>query len=143
MIDAGPAYVLMRLFRRVLADYPQAREQLAAHQGKVIAITIGPMDARLRIAADGDLELAGDGAARKDGAPADLSFNIPLSLLLRLARKDETALREVQFQGDSELASTFSTIVRQVATNAEQFPQDFVRNVVWANAASNCMNHIR
>ncbi len=114
MIDAGPAYVLMKIFRRVLADYPLAREQLAAHQGKTIAIRVGPLNAAFRISASGDMELAGDGAA------ADLSFTIPLSLLPRLARKDESAWHEVQFQGDSELASTFSTIARNVEWDIEE-----------------------
>ncbi len=116
MIDAGPAYLLMRVFRRVLADYPLAREQLAAHQGKTIAINVGPMDARLRISASGDLELAGAGA----DTAADLSFTVPLSQLPRLARKDESAWHEVQFQGDSELASTFSTIARNVEWDIEE-----------------------
>ncbi len=115
MIDAGPGYWLQRVLARVLADYPLARERLARHQGKLVALQIGPLAARLRIAAAGDFELAGVGSE----AP-DLAFTIPVALLPRLAAKDETAWREVHFQGDSELASTLSTLAREVEWDVEE-----------------------
>lgn len=109
-------FAFARLANRVLADYPLAREQLAAHAGKIIDVHIGPFDARLRVATDGGVELVGQG--RID--PPDASFHVALSLLPRLAQKDEAAFREVVFTGDSEFVALLSMIAREVEWDIEE-----------------------
>jgi len=109
-------YPLVKLFNRVLADYPLAREQLAGHAGKVIAASFGPLESRLRVAADGSTELIGEGSE----IPADVSFQIPLALLPRLVQKEQAAFGEVVFSGDSEFAALLSTLAREIEWDIEE-----------------------
>jgi ubiquinone biosynthesis accessory factor UbiJ len=115
-VDAALQQPLVKLFNRVLSDYPMARERLAAHHGKSIAATVGPFATRLRVGAAGDIEPVGVGAASAD----DVAFMIPLSALPGLARRDEQALSAIAFTGDSEFAATLSSIVRNVDWDIEE-----------------------
>ena len=111
------AFPVIRFFNRVLSDYPAARHRLRAHDGKVIAAQVGPAAMRMRVPADGEMELVGNaGAAAPD---ADVSLTVPLSLLPRLANKDESALAQIVFTGDAELAATLSDIARNVEWDVE------------------------
>jgi ubiquinone biosynthesis protein UbiJ len=108
---------IINLFNRVLSDYPMARDKLKPHTGKRIDAEVGPLTTRMRVTTHGEMEPVGAGAGSSaDGAnPApDVAFQIPLALLPRLARRDETAFSDIQFSGDSELASVLSTIARNV-----------------------------
>ena len=116
---AGPtfAFPVVRFFNRVLSDYPAARVRLRAHNGKVIAAQVGPVQTRMRVTADGEMELVGNAGA---GAPdADVSLSVPLSLLPRLVNKDDAALTQIVFTGDAELAATLSDIARNVEWDVE------------------------
>ena len=108
--------VLARLLNRVLRDYPMAQERLAAHGGKMIAMTVGPASGRLRITAAGEVEPVGEGATDE----AAVSFDIPLSLLPKLAAADASAYHEVKFSGDSELAALLSELVRNLKWDIEE-----------------------
>ncbi len=111
------AFPAVRFFNRVLSDYPAARHRLRAHDGKVIAAQVGSAAMRMRVTADGEMELVGNaGAAAPD---ADVSLTVPLSLLPRLANKDESALAQIVFTGDAELAATLSDIARNVEWDVE------------------------
>ena len=116
---AGSAFgfPLIRFFNRVLSDYPAARVRLQAHDGKIIGVAVGQVLLQMRVTRDGEVELVG----RADGgAPvADVSLTMPLSLLPRLASKDETALAQIVFTGDAELAATISDIARNVEWDVE------------------------
>jgi len=116
MFETAPAYGLLRVIRRVLRDYPQAATQLSAYAGKSIMLHLGPVDARFRIAASGELELAGAEAAPND----DLTVAIPLSAVPELARKSEAAWRALALQGDGELAATLSNIAQNVQWDVEE-----------------------
>lgn len=107
---------LAQLLNRVLRDYPLARERLAAHGGKMIAMTLGPASGRLRITPAGEVEPVGEGAADD----AAVRFDIPLSLLPRLAAADDSAYHEVKFSGDSELAALLSELVRNLKWDVEE-----------------------
>jgi ubiquinone biosynthesis accessory factor UbiJ len=115
-VPAALSYPLVKLFNRVLSDYPMAREQLAAHAGKVVAASVGPIDSRVRVTAEGATEMIGEGT---DIAP-DVSFQIPLSLLPRLAQKEEAAFREVVFSGDSEFAALLARLAREIEWDIEE-----------------------
>jgi ubiquinone biosynthesis protein UbiJ len=118
-------YPLVKLFNRVLSDYPMAREQLAKHAGKVIAASLGPLETRLRVAADGSTEMIGEGG----DIPPDVSFQIPLSLLPRLAQKEQAAFGEVVFSGDSEFAALLSTLAREIEWDIEEDLSQFVGDI--------------
>jgi ubiquinone biosynthesis accessory factor UbiJ len=107
---------LVKLFNRVLSDYPMARERLKAHSGKQIAAHVGPFHAWLRVSTAGNVEPVGTGSE----PVADVTFTIPLSALPALARREEQALTSIVFAGDSELASTLSSIVRNVDWDVEE-----------------------
>ena len=109
-------YPLVKLFNRVLSDYPLAREQLAQHAGKSIVASVGPLESRQRVAVDGLLEMVGEGG---DVQP-DVSFQIPLSLLPRLARKEDAAFREIVFRGESEFAALLSSRAHEVEWDVEE-----------------------
>ena len=113
------AFPVIRFFNRVLSDYPAARQRLRAHHGKVIAAQVGPVQTRMRITTAGEMELVGDSGAATSAPDADVSLTIPLSLLPGLATKEATALRQIEFTGDSELAATLSDIARNIEWDME------------------------
>ncbi len=117
MLDTMLQSPLLKLFNRVLGDYPLAREQLQKHSGKLVAATVGPVEIRMRIGADGDMEMVGAG---NEAEPPAVSFAVPLALLPRLARGDESSFAMVVFSGDSELAATLSTVARNVEWDIEE-----------------------
>jgi ubiquinone biosynthesis protein UbiJ len=134
-------FPIVKLFNRVLSDYPAAREKLRPHAGKLIIATVGPIETKMRVAATGEMELVGEGghASTSSSSPntspnvgfaadvdaacdahCDVLLHVPLALLPRLIRGDETAFSAVEFTGDSELASTLSTIARNVEWDVEE-----------------------
>jgi ubiquinone biosynthesis accessory factor UbiJ len=121
-LDAALELPVVKAINRVLSDYPAAREMLSAHRDKAIEISIGPLSVRMRIGGSGSVELMGAGG--ENSAPSsssvDVTLRIPVALLPRLARRDESAYASVEFTGDSELASTLSTIARHVNWDFEE-----------------------
>ena len=73
--------------------------------------------------------MVGEGGADGESA-ADVVFQIPLSLLPRLARRDEAALREVVFSGDSEFAALLSTLAREIEWDIEEDLSKVVGDIV-------------
>ena len=110
---------VIKLFNRVLSDYPAARVCLQAHQGKLIASQVGPVSMRMRITTAGDLELVGNAGEAAVAQMPDVSFSMPLSLLPALLTKDAVALSQIVFTGDSELAASLSDIARNVEWDVE------------------------
>ena len=121
MPDTMLYFPLVKLFNRVLSDYPLARDRLRAHAGKTVAAKVGPLDMIMRVSDHGEMEMVGEGGVRGENqAVPDVSFQIPLALLPRLARGDESAFSEVVFTGDGELAATFSMVARNVEWDIEE-----------------------
>jgi ubiquinone biosynthesis protein UbiJ len=109
----------------VLSDYPAARAQLQAHEGKLIAADVGPFKTRMRVTRAGEMELVGDGGDRRGGAGSelsapDVSFAVPLSALPKLVSKNASAFSQIAFTGDSELAATLSDIARNIEWDIEE-----------------------
>lgn len=104
-----------------------ARDSLILHAGKSISATLGPISTRIRVNAGGEFEMVGDPenarsptqSDAREAAP-DVAFRIPLNLLPRLARGDESAFSEVVFEGDSEFASVLSSVARNVNWDIEE-----------------------
>ena len=115
-MSAAFDFAAVKLINRVLADYSRARERLSRHDGKVVAFNIGPLGGRLRITAEGLAEIIGEGGDIKP----DVAFQIPASLLPRLAQKEPAAFTDVAFSGDSELAALLSIVAREVEWDLEE-----------------------
>ena len=120
MFDGALHLPVIKFFNRVLSDYPAARVRLQAHQGKLIASQVGPVAMRMRVTGAGEIELVGDTGDATAAQPPDVSFMMPLSLLPALVINDETALSQIVFTGDSELAVTLSDIARNVEWDVEE-----------------------
>jgi ubiquinone biosynthesis accessory factor UbiJ len=112
-------FPVVKLFNRMLSDYPAARDKLRPHADKLITATVGPVSTKMRVTATGEVEPVGMGEASLSNTP-DVAFVVPLALLPRLIRGDENAFSQVEFSGDSELASTLSTIARNVEWDVEE-----------------------
>lgn len=102
-----------RWLNRILADYPQARERLRPHAGKVARFVSGPFDLALEVTTDGVLSVAS-----RMAEPA-LSVDIPPGILPRLARRDAAADREVKFAGDMALAEDIRFLSRHLKWDVE------------------------
>lgn len=128
-------YPVAKFLNHVLADYPLARDLLKADTGKTIEATVGLASVRLRVSQNGDFELVGRTKSAADNvpdaapevpllvtlrAPSDVAFRIPANLLPRLASGDESAFSEVAFEGNSEFASTLSSIARNINWDVEE-----------------------
>ena len=128
-------FPVVKFLNHVLADYPLARDLLKADTGKTIEATVGLASVRLRVSQNGDFELVGRTKSAADnvpdaapevpllvtlGAPPDVAFRIPANLLPRLAIGDESAFSEVAFEGNSEFASTLSSIARNINWDVEE-----------------------
>ena len=103
-----------RLVNRVLRDYPLAGERLARFAGKIARFQSGPFDLRLMVAGDGAVEVA------PSMAEPDLLVRIPPALLPRLAAAEETAFKEVAFEGDAEFAQEVSYLARNLKWDVEE-----------------------
>ncbi|MDX2219035.1 MAG: hypothetical protein SF172_08440 [Burkholderiales bacterium] len=102
-----------RWINRILADYPDARDRLKPHAGKVARFRSGPFDLALAVTADGAVEVA------SRLAPVDLDVQIPPGLLPRLARRDESAEREIAFEGDTALGADIRFLSRHLEWDVE------------------------
>ena len=120
LFDRALHFPVIKFFNRVLSDYPAARTQLRAHEGKVIAAQIGPVSTRVRITKAGEMELVGDTGNGSAAQSPDVQFIVPISLLPALATGEAAAVSQIVFTGDSELAATLSDIARNVEWNAEE-----------------------
>ena len=86
---------------------------------------MGPVTLAFTVQTTGEVSAALEGAAR------DLDVRISPFLLPRLAAHEEAAFREIEMQGDMELAQEVSFLVRNLTWDAEE---DLAR-VVGDNAA--------
>ncbi|MBL8516168.1 MAG: ubiquinone biosynthesis protein [Betaproteobacteria bacterium] len=102
-----------RWINRILADYPDARARLVPHAGKVARFQSGPFDLALAVTADGAVEVA------SRMAPVDLEVRVPPALLPRLARRDESAERDIAFTGDTALGADIRFLSRHLKWDVE------------------------
>ena len=103
-----------RLVNHVLAASPQALSRLAAFAGRTAEFRSGPFVLRLTVAADGSVDVAAQ------GAPADLTVSGTPAVVARALRRDEAALREVSFEGDSAFAQEVAYLARNLEWDVEE-----------------------
>jgi ubiquinone biosynthesis protein UbiJ len=103
-----------RFVNHVLRSAPLAMERLRRHAGRTAAFHVGPMTLIYTVQTTGEVAPAVPGAAR------DLEVRISPFLLPRLAAREEAAYREIEMQGDMELAHEISYLARNLSWDAEE-----------------------
>ena len=103
-----------RAVNHVLRGSPMALERLRAHAGRTVAFHVGPFVTTLTVQTTGEV------AAAVAGAPRDLAVRISPFLLPRLAAGEEAAFREIEMQGDAELAQEVSFLARNLSWDFEE-----------------------
>lgn len=112
-----------RALNHVLKSAPLAMERLAKHAGRTAAFHVGPVSVAFTIQTTGEVASAVDGAAR------DLDVRISPFLLPRLAAHEEAAFREIEMQGDMELAQEVSFLAKNLTWDAEEDLSKFVGDI--------------
>lgn len=100
------------VINHLLAPEPWAREKLARHAGKVALFDAGLLSLRLKAAADGMVEEAGDGTP-------DVTIRASMSDLPLIAQNREQAFSYVQIDGDADFAHTISQLAQSLRWEAE------------------------
>ena len=103
-----------RALNHVLRSAPLAMERLRKHAGRTAAFHVGPLTLAFTVQTTGEVTAAVPGASR------DLTVRISPFLLPRLAAREEAALREVEMQGDMELAQEISFLARHLTWDVEE-----------------------
>lgn len=103
-----------RAINHVLQSAPLALERLRKHAGRTAAFHVGPLTLAFTVQTTGEV------AAAVTGATRDLDVRISPFVLPRLAAKDEAAYREIEMQGDMELAHEISFIARNLTWDVEE-----------------------
>ena len=103
-----------RAVNHVLKAAPLAMERLARHAGRTAAFHVGPVTLAFTVQTTGEVAAAVEGAAR------DLDVRISPFLLPRLAAREEAAFREIEMQGDMELAQEISFLAKNLTWDAEE-----------------------
>jgi ubiquinone biosynthesis accessory factor UbiJ len=98
----------------VLRSAPLAMERLARHAGRTVAFQVGPVTLAFTVQTTGEVTAALPGAAR------DLEVRMSPFLVPRLAAHDEAAFREIEMQGDMELAQDISFLARHLTWDVEE-----------------------
>jgi ubiquinone biosynthesis protein UbiJ len=97
---------------RLFAQTPGARELLARHAGRTLALDMTLFRANLLVAQDGGLHAA-------PMSESDAVIFVTPEALLRLPEKGKAAFRDLRTEGDAELLSAFNDAFQQLDLDAE------------------------
>jgi len=103
-----------RAVNHVLRGSPLALERLRPHAGRTVAFLVGPVALALTVQSTGEVAAALPGTAR------DLEVRISPFLVPRLAAGEEAAYREIEMEGDAQLAQEVSFLVRNLSWDVEE-----------------------
>ena len=103
-----------RAVNHVLRGSPLALERLRPHAGRTVAFHVGPVALALTVQSTGEVAAALPGTAR------DLEVRISPFLVPRLAAGEEAAYREIEMEGDAQLAQEVSFLVRNLSWDVEE-----------------------
>jgi ubiquinone biosynthesis protein UbiJ len=103
-----------RAVNHVLRGSPMALDRLRPHAGRTVAFHVGPFAMALTVQTTGEV------ASALPGAPRDLDVRISPFLVPRLAAGEEAAFREIEMQGDAELAQEVSFLARNLTWDIEE-----------------------
>lgn len=103
-----------RALNHVLRSAPLALDRLRRHAGRTAAFHVGPVTLAFTVQTTGEVTAALPEATR------DVTVRLSPFLLPRLAAKEEAAYREIEVQGDAELAQEISFLARHLTWDAEE-----------------------
>ena len=103
-----------RAINHVLRSAPLALERLRRHAGRTASFQVGPVTLAFTVQTTGEVTPALPQAAR------DLTVRISPFLLPRLAAREDAAFREIEMQGDMELAHEISFLARNLSWDLEE-----------------------
>jgi len=103
-----------RALNHVLRSAPLAMERLRRHAGRTAAFHVGPVMLAFTVQTNGEVTAALPAASR------DLTVRVSPFLLPRLAAHEEAAYREIEMQGDMELAQEISFLARHLTWDVEE-----------------------
>ena len=120
-----------RFLQHITNQNNWSRVYLASFAGKVIQLDFVLTKTNLLIVEDGSLSIAGETAA------PDAVIHLPPSLALRLMAQDESAKMQIRIDGDMQLATEFSKILKKMRWDIEEDLSHFVGDI----AANNIVNN--
>jgi ubiquinone biosynthesis accessory factor UbiJ len=103
-----------RVVNHLLRSTPVAMERLRRHAGRTAAFRMGPVAFALTVQTTGEVTPAVAGASH------DLQVRVPPFLLPRLAAGEDAAFREIEMQGDAELAQEVAFLARHLGWDYEE-----------------------
>jgi ubiquinone biosynthesis protein UbiJ len=109
-VQAGAA----RAANHVLRSTPVALDRLRRHAGRTVGVALGPVDLAFTVQTTGEI------IGAQPGVAPDLQVRVSPFLLPRLAAGDEAAFRDIDMQGDMELAQEVSFLLRNLRWDAEE-----------------------
>jgi ubiquinone biosynthesis protein UbiJ len=98
----------------VLRASPLAMQRLAKHAGRTAAFHVVPVTLAFTVQTTGEVTAALPAASR------DLEVRLSPFLLPRLAAGEEAAFRDIEMQGDMELAQEISYLARNLRWDAAE-----------------------
>lgn len=110
-MSANPA---ARAVNHVLRSAPLAMERLRKHAGRTAEFRVGPVRFALTVQTTGEVAPAVSAAAH------DLRVRVSPFLVPRLALGEEAAFREIEMDGDMELAQEISFLARNLTWDYEE-----------------------
>jgi ubiquinone biosynthesis protein UbiJ len=102
------------VINHLLAQESWARNELARHAGKVALLDGGIAFAKLKVAADGMVQAAGD------DEPAKVTVRVKLSDLPLIMQNRERIFSYVQIEGDADFANSISRLAQNLRWEAEE-----------------------
>ncbi|HEU4708761.1 MAG TPA: SCP2 sterol-binding domain-containing protein [Methylophilaceae bacterium] len=106
--------LITRLLNHLVDQNSWAREQLKPFAGKTVAFRIPPARISLTVLEDGGLAAAGEAAI------VSAKVSLPPSVAMRLLAGDANAETLVSIEGDTELATTLSKVLRNMSWEYEE-----------------------
>ena len=103
-----------RAVNHVLRSAPLAMERLRRHAGRTASFQVGPVTLAFTVQTTGEV------TAALPHVPRDLTVRISPFLLPRLAAREDAAFREIDMQGDMELAQEISFLARNLTWDVEE-----------------------
>ena len=106
--------IATQILSHLIRQNAWARKQLLPFAGKSVRFNIVPLTATLIVLEDGGLAMAGE------ASKPDASVTLPPTVAVRLLAGDEAANTLVTLEGDSELASALSKVLRNMSWEYEE-----------------------
>ncbi len=111
MMEPRPVTAMLN---HLLRATPVAMERLRPFAGRTAEFRVGPFTFAWTVQTTGEVTAAGADIAR------DLEVQLSPFVLPRLARGDDSAMREVSIKGDAQVAQEVSSLAKNLKWDAEE-----------------------